>query len=136
MPNTHTLARSSHQPLLKTTRPDRLAAMAQLVPEPDRSMLIAVYDRGVPISTVAAMRGIPTWEFRRVLARLLRRLNAPEFALASQPWKLPSERTAAVARACFIEGQSVRAAAASLSLSIHTVVRERACVRALARAAA
>ncbi|GEM_PF-2325136 len=121
---------------LVAERRKRLTRLAPHLPEPERGMLLAIFADGLPVATVAAMRGEPTWRFRRRLARLVRRVDSPEFALALAPWQLPTDETAAVARACFVHGLTVRAAALVLNVTLHTVIRERARVQALARHAA
>lgn len=113
---------------------NRIAALASHLSAPERDLLIAIYREGLSIRTVAQLQSIDHWELRRRVARLIKRLSTPTYLVAAQ---LPDDldpTCRAVARECFIEGRTVRDAAARLNLTLYSVRRERTRAIAIAQA--
>ncbi|MFN7022164.1 MAG: hypothetical protein ACK4WH_12675 [Phycisphaerales bacterium] len=106
--------------------PRRLIERSVLLAPDDKALIRAIYAEGLPLRVVAELRGQSPRACRESLARLVRRLCSPAFQLAADPRGLLTRRQAAVARACFIEGLTMRQAAARLRTSLHIVRSERA----------
>ncbi|MBL8763453.1 MAG: hypothetical protein JNM07_04205 [Phycisphaerae bacterium] len=104
------------------------------LPEGDRELVRAVVERGTPEREVAELQGLPLSAVRARVRRLKHRLRSPVFrvvAARSAEWP---EDVRAVARACFLRGMSIRAAAGSLGLSYHHARTLRGAATHLARA--
>ena len=113
------LRRHRNQPLAES-----LLDAAQFLDEPDRALIVAIFRNGDTVNAVAARRGCSRHAVSRRVRMLADRLTSPRFmfALACLPdW--PNERQA-IARACILNGRSVRDAATSLRLTLYTVRRE------------
>lgn len=112
-----------------------LCERADAFDPPDRELLLAYFGAGRNAVQLAQLTGrTPRW-VRSHLRRLAARALDPAFlyvARADAGWT-PTRR--AVGRACFISGLSLRAAARSLHLSLHTVRRNRLAILALVEAA-
>lgn len=116
----------------------RLATRAELLPPEERALLKAVYERGMPVAKLAALRGAEgdAGALRRRLRRLVVRVLSPEFEFVARHrtgWGAARRR---VATAMVLHGLSQRQAAAALGLSAHVVRRHREAVLALYDAAA
>lgn len=111
--------------------PRRLIERSIHLPPEDQALVRAIYAEGLPLRVVAELRGQSPRACRESLARLVRRLCSPAFLLAADPRGLLTRRQAAVARACFVEGLTMRLAAVRLRTSLHIVRSERARVLAM-----
>lgn len=109
----------------------RLLELARHLPEADRALVRAVYGDGTPIRVVAGLRRQPDRECRRRLALLVDRMNHPAFAVAVHGSAPIRGRGARIARACFVEGLTIRQAAVRLRTSVYAVRRERARILAM-----
>lgn len=101
-----------------------------LMPE-DGAILIACYQDGLRISDLANLRQISIRTMRRHIKRLAIRIISPIFEyvmLYESSW--PATR-ARIARAVYLQGQSLRAVADSLHMSLHIVRRQAQCIRAI-----
>ena len=101
-----------------------------LMPE-DGAILIACYQDGLRISDLANLRQMSIRTMRRHIKRLAIRIISPIFEyvmLYESSW--PATR-ARIARAVYLEGQSLRAVADSLHMSLHIVRRQAQCIRAI-----
>ena len=120
---------------------ERILALAEYVSPPDRALLRAVYDQGRTLVELAPLMGVEPRSIGRRVRRLLFRLGQPAFALAAlhaAGWIAEGGQwrdLGRVARACVLEGQTLRAAARSLGMSIHAVRRHRETVLAMAQGA-
>lgn len=117
----------------RTQRAARLCALARELPPNERALVLARYADGRRSGEIAAIAGCSRYLIERKLRRLTARLARPEYAfLAPRLSQLdPAQR--AIARACFIEGRSIRAAAIHLNMSQHALRESRAVLLALAR---
>jgi hypothetical protein len=110
-----------------------LTDRARWLPDPDHALVLAVYRDHRPVSEIARLRGDRPQALRRHLRALAERLLSAhaEFvagALAAPDHAGWSPTRRRVAQLCLLEGASLRAAAADLSLSLHEVRRHRAAV--------
>jgi len=114
----------------------RIAHMAEWLPQADRALLRAVYDSGQPVADLARIAGQHPRSLRRRVRRLTARVLSSRYLfVVSHMADWPATRRK-VARACVIQGLSMRAAARQLGLSLHTVRMHHAAIRALAEGAA
>lgn len=109
----------------------RLARLAECLPGPERALTTAVYVDGVSIRAAAAFFGVREWDVRRRLARLKARMCSEPFALALRLAADGPDATGRVAWACFVEGLSIRGAAAKLNMPIAMVRAHRAVALAI-----
>lgn len=109
----------------------RLARLAECLPGPERALTTAVYVDGVSIRAAAAFFGVREWDVRRRLARLKARMCSEPFALAMRLAADGPDATGRVAWACFVEGLSIRGAAAKLNMPIAMVRAHRAMALAI-----
>jgi len=101
------------------------------LPPSDRTLMEAVYTRGERVSGLARLMGCNARTLRVRVRRVSRRLLSAPFvfvARRSESWA-PMRR--AVARACFVEGRSLREAANQLGLTQAAVRRHRDAVLAM-----
>ena len=106
----------------------------------DRQLLLAVYRDGMAVENIAraACSAIGTQAvlttaraLRRRVKHLVRRILTPKYAfvlLRCPEWPASRRR---IARACVLEGLSMRRASAELGVSLHLVRRELAAIHAL-----
>ncbi|MBY0398427.1 MAG: hypothetical protein K2X91_18425, partial [Thermoleophilia bacterium] len=113
----------------------------EFLPAADRALLLAIYEQGRSLVELAPIMGLEPRSIGRRVRRLVRRISQPAFALAalrSAGWAARDGEwrdLGRVARACVLEGQTLRAAARSLKMSVHAVRRHRETVIAMARGA-
>jgi DNA-directed RNA polymerase specialized sigma24 family protein len=101
----------------------------------DRTLVRWAYGDGKTITELAVVHRVSPRAMSRRLSRLVERCESVEFKFVIArigAWEGPMK---AVAQACVIEGRSVRAAAAHLNMSIHTVRALRTAVLAMASGA-
>ncbi len=119
---------------------ERLVERAAHLPQLDRYLVEGVFRDGRSIADLAAVwsdhpqPGRSAKSLRRRLHRLVERLDSPGFVLVAEcrdRWA-PTRRR--VATACFLHGQSLRQAADSLGMSLHTVRRHFEAITAIAEA--
>lgn len=109
-----------------------LSVCHHLLPE-DRALIRAVYDRGLRVSEVAALRGESPKTLRARLRRLIQRCFTDEFrfvATRRRHWRGLRKQ---VACACILEGRTYRDAARRLGVSVHVVRRHIDAIELLAR---
>jgi DNA-directed RNA polymerase specialized sigma24 family protein len=138
-----TAARQSRLDLRRGIRREFAAALVERaahLPEADRLLIEGVFRDGRSIAQIAEVwikNPDPAYtpkSLRRRLHRLVERLRSPAFALVAQHrdrWNPPMAR---VATACVLQGRSLREAADSLGMSLHTVRRHLDAVTAIAEA--
>jgi len=106
-----------------------VARAEHLLPE-DRALITAVYQDNLTAAQVAQLKGCPPRTIRRRLRSLIQRLLSPRYVfVASRLDRWPPTRKR-VARACVLQGRTLRAAAAHLKVSLHTVRRHMDAVAA------
>ncbi|MDX2116465.1 MAG: hypothetical protein SFZ24_12720 [Planctomycetota bacterium] len=125
---------------------ERVVALAEFLPEDERSAVLAVYRDGVTVRDLALAAAVAgprrdveslARQLRRRVRRAAQRALSPRFAFVAAflhpeepaerarlglPCWTPTRRR--VARACVLHGLSLRRAAAELGLSFHCVRRE------------
>ena len=118
---------------VRTQRAARLCILAAELPPDERALVLSRYADGRSSSQIAALAGCSRFLIERKLRRLTTRLSRPEYIfLAPRLIQLdPAQRS--IARACFIEGRSIRAAAIHLNISQHALRESRAVLLALVR---
>ncbi len=125
-----------HQPISTDLRRQRKAEGVELIlrraeflPAPDRALLRATFQAGQTAVHLSKILHQTPRAVRRQIRVLIRRVLAPEFlhvVTRSERWKDPRRH---IARACFIEGRSIRATAKELGLSVHVVRRYSESIR-------
>jgi len=106
-----------------------VARAEHLLPE-DQALITAVYQDNLTAAQVAQLKGCPARTIRRRLRVLIQRLLSPRYQfVASRLDRWPPTRKR-VARACVLQGHTLRAAAESLGVSLHTVRRHMDAVAA------
>lgn len=113
---------------------DRLLALAEALPAPDRAILRAIYADNRSAAEVAAIVGTDPRRVRAHVRTLTRRILTPLFAFVvahSAAWPETRRR---VADACVIRGQSQRDAAIALKTSLHAVRRHCQAIQDLCNA--
>lgn len=120
----------------RTQRAARLCKLATELPADERTLVLARYADGRSSGQIAALAGCARHPVERKLRRLTARMARAEYLfLAPRLLQLdPVQRS--VARACFIEGRSIRAAAIHLNMSQHALRERRAVLLALVRGVA
>ncbi len=113
----------------------RLLAAATWASPADRALIHAVYDQGMSVEAVAAVRCTNPRTLRRHLHRIVDRLGSDAFAYVVQHRRAWSPVRRRIATACILEGLSRRQAAAALRLSLHRVRREMVIIEAILVAA-
>jgi hypothetical protein len=118
-----------------------ICAMAEFLGIAERSLLRSVYADGKSAVQIAALLSLRPRSVQRRVRRLAARVLRPEFGyIARQTRAMRVERawdapTRAVALMCILEGRSVRATAAALTMTQHAVRARRATVLAIAASA-
>jgi hypothetical protein len=105
--------------------------LAEHLGKADAALLRAVLEQGRPLTEIALLGGLDERALSRRVRGLLRRVSSPAFAMCvlyAGAWPEPLGR---VARACVLEGQTIREAARTLGLSVHRVRTARAAVEAM-----
>jgi len=120
---------------LRRKRSRRLVEMiqegSQHLPEPEKNLLVAIFEHGDPISKVAREAAADPRKLGRQVRRITQRVLDPRFRFVADhqsKWR-PTRRK--VACACVIEGLSIREAAEKLSLSAYTVRKHKEVIDAL-----
>lgn len=108
----------------------RLLAASTWASPADRALIHAVYDQGLSVEAVAAVRCQNPRTLRRHLHRVVDRLGSDAFAYIVRHRRGWSPVRRRIATACILEGLSRRQAAAALRLSLHRVRREMVIVEA------
>ncbi|MCB9835995.1 MAG: response regulator transcription factor [Phycisphaera sp.] len=120
---------------LRRKRSRRLVEMIQEgsrhLPEAERFLLSAIFERGDSISKVARESAADPRRLSRQVHRITQRVLDPRFrfvAVHQSRWR-PTRRK--VAGACVLEGLSIREAAERLKLSPYTVRKHKEAIDAL-----
>ena len=103
---------------------DHLLERAAWLPDADRQLIDAVYRRGQTAVELGALLGLPARSVRRRVKRLVERLLDPRTAfVATRRDQWPRTRRI-VAERVVLRGQSMRAVARELAISLHAVRRQ------------
>ncbi len=106
---------------------DLLVARAQWILPEDRALISAVYQDNLSAIQVASLLSAPPRSIRRRIRLLVTRLISPRFIFVAQQTALqkttwgPTRKRVAVA--CVLEGRTLRDAAQTLHISLHTIRR-------------
>jgi DNA-directed RNA polymerase specialized sigma24 family protein len=112
---------------------ERILHLASFLPEDQRLLVEHVYRDGRPLSELARAAGVPAGRLRSRMRKTLKRMVMREFAfVAVRPELLPAD-TLRTARMLFLEGLSLRQAAADRGCSLHRVRIDLVRVQSLAR---
>lgn len=87
----------------------------------DRALIRAIYERGLTVADLAKAHGASERTLQRRVRRLIQRLASPEFQAVLRQrmgWPVLQRR---VAERVFLRGQSLRAAALELGVSLYQV---------------
>jgi DNA-directed RNA polymerase specialized sigma24 family protein len=114
---------------------EHIVAAAAVLPDQERLLIETTYGDGKRLTDIARLRGDDPRTLRRRVRGIVRRMLDPEFGfVASRRAEWPRTRRL-VAERCVLQGVSLRDAATTLGISLHTVRRHRDAIRALADAA-
>mgnify|MGYP002654994195 CR=1 FL=1 len=115
---------------------DLVLERAHLLDPADQRLIEAIYARGVTAVAMSRLMGQPPRKLTSRVRRLVKHLCSPECALVqAMESRLPKVRRE-VARACFVQGLSIRAASARVGITFYAARQHLAAVRALAEVAA
>ena len=117
----------------RTQRAAHLCALARELPPDERALVLARFSDGRSGAQISALIGCDRHLVERRLRRLVARLSTPEFAYLAPRLNLFDDAQRSIARACIIEGRSIRSAAAHLNISQHSLREARAVLLALIR---
>ena len=118
---------------VRTQRAARLCELAIELPTDERAILLSRYADGRSSTQIAAIAGCTRHHIERKLRVLTKRLARPEYVfLAPRLARLDPEQRA-IARACIIQGLSIRSAAAQLNMSQHALRERRSVLLAMVR---
>lgn len=104
---------------------DRLLRLAEFLGAPDRTLIHAILADGRTRVEMAGLMGTREITVRRRVDRLIARMNSRAFRYAARELDRMDPQRAAVARACILEGRSLREAAERLGVSTHRVTTLR-----------
>ncbi|HVZ94833.1 MAG TPA: hypothetical protein VG797_10020 [Phycisphaerales bacterium] len=110
---------------------DRLVRLSQWLRPDERAMVDSVFGRGISAAKLAVIRGESARAMRRRIQRIVKRMASAEYRAVARwcgDWPAARQR---VARACFLEGRTLREAAKVLGISVHTVRAHLSAVRAI-----
>ncbi len=93
-----------------------------LLPE-DRALIAAVYQDNLSAAQVAELVGVAPRVIRRRVRLLVHRLLSPRYEFVTRQHRHWGPTRRKVARACILEGRTLRDAATHLDLTLHTVRR-------------
>ncbi len=110
---------------------EHVVARAQALPEEERAILEAVFDDGMTISRLAALRGVSPRPLRRRIRLLLGRVLSERYAFVVRERSIWPDRRRRVATAVYLHGLSMRDAARGLGTTLHAVRTELQKVDAL-----
>ena len=124
--------RAQQQRLLPRLQIDDLLLAAKHLPERERALVRAVYERGLPLKALAVATDMRAGRLYHRLRRIVARLRSPLFrtVLREMPGWPPVRR--GIAEMIILHGVSQRTTAAALNLSLHRVRIELERIRALA----
>ena len=100
---------------------ERVLELAAHLPQEDRALLRAVYDRGMKFSELGAACSQSPQRLRRRARRLMSRLRSPLFRFVLSHARRWDERDRHVGRLVVVEGCSIREAARRLNCSMHRI---------------
>jgi transposase-like protein len=107
--------------------------MADSLAPTDRALIRWAYGDGKPLVDLAAVHRVSVRAMSRRIQKIVQRCESPEFGFVLarvRAWEPPM---ALVARACVLEGRSLRSAAGTLGMSIHEVRALRTVVLSMAK---
>lgn len=113
---------------------ETIVRRAEHLEQHEKQLILSIYAHGLSTTELAPLTNKKPRTLRRQLRNILKRLTSPEYLYTIRHqtnWTTTRKR---VANACFIQGQSLRAAAATLNLTLHTVRKHHQHIRALATA--
>jgi hypothetical protein len=113
---------------------ERLLVLASHLPLPDQALLHTLLREGLPVRSVAKLRSTTSRAVRRRAHVLVTRLRDPVFAVVIALGAGWPPRRRRIAHMSMVEGASSRAVCEHLEVSMHTVRRELAEVRAITEA--
>jgi hypothetical protein len=114
----------------------RIAELGAHLPAPDAALIEAVFAHGLTVQRAAGLMNLDPRTVRRRIRHLVTRIKSPAFAFVVVQRDNFSPERATVARACIIEGRSLRVAAIQLGISIHAVRLHRSAIITQAEALA
>lgn len=110
---------------------EELVSRAGDLPEPDRALIHAVSDQGLPVTRIATESGQSVRALRRRVRTLATRITSPQYRLVILYRRRWSRTRRAVGTICFLDGRSQREAARELGLSLYTVRKHHAAIMAM-----
>jgi len=119
----------------RAKRAAHLCVLASELPPDERALVLARFADGRSAAQIGAIAGCPRHIIERRLRRLTIRLSTPAFVYLAPRLNLLDAVQRSIAQACFIEGRSIRAAAAHLNISQHALRETRAVLLAQVHAA-
>ncbi len=114
----------------------RFRAYAELLPEPERALVQALFEHGHSLSGLARITGLWPSTLHRRLERIVTRISSPKFAFVAARLGGLTPVRQRVGRACVLHGRSLRQAALELRLPGHVVRRHVEALHAMFEAAA
>lgn len=113
---------------------ETIVRRAEHLEQHEKQLILSIYAHGLSTTELAPLTNKKPRTLRRQLRNILKRLTSPEYLYTIRhqaKWTTTRKR---VAYACFIQGRSLRAAAATLNLTLHTVRKHHQHIRSLATA--
>ncbi|MFI4898189.1 MAG: hypothetical protein ACIARR_10220 [Phycisphaerales bacterium JB059] len=110
---------------------DRIVEGSAWLAPAERALILAYYRDGQRVTEIARLANESVRALRRRLRRAVRRVLSPEFAFVVEAHGGWSPTRRRVARACLLEGRTIRETSERLGLSLHTVRRHHVAIRAM-----
>lgn len=107
---------------------ERMVLLGQHLPAVDAALIQASFGDGTPQTKLAMLLNLDVRGVNRRLKRLERRLLSPGYGYSVVNMEHFDHHRARVARACVIEGLSIRAASERTGLTVHEVRMHRTAI--------
>lgn len=104
---------------------------ARHLPDEERVLIDDIFEHATPVSVIARRSGEDPRAVSRRVRRITRRLLDPRFRFVAEHRTAWRPTQSKVAKACVLEGLSIREASKRLGLSRHTVRRHKEAIDAL-----
>lgn len=120
------------QPVVPRLLVDEVVLASKSLGERDRALVKAVYERGLPLKSIATISHTNVSRLHRRLRAVMQRVRSPLFRLVLREQdRWPADRRA-IATAIVFQGRAQRDIADELGISVHRVRTEMEHLKALA----
>lgn len=131
----HATRADQHRKAALRLDPERLVRLAEALPAGEAGLIRGRYAEGLTYRDLAYRHHIDPRRARRRVARIVERLQSPEFRFTLLHEKQLPARLRKTAKLLFVHGRSLRETAHATGHSLHRVRTDRATLQTLARAA-